>query len=148
MTYHERRALASLLSAVVMALVYSVYVLQRFPTGNPYSADVFRFWGLVFLIFIPVSIAVNIAIQIVVSMAHAMATREKDTPLSDERDRLIQLRATRNAIYVFMVGFLLAMGSLAIGMPPSVMFIVLIVSGVVTEIVGALSQLYFYRRGF
>lgn len=148
MTYHERRALASLLSAVVMALVYSVYVLQRFPTSNPYSADVFRFWGSVFLIFIPVSIAVNIAIQIVVSMAHVMATREKETPLSDERDRLIQLRATRNSIYVFMVGFLLAMGSLAIGMLPSVMFIVLIVSGVVTEIVGALSQLYFYRRGF
>ena len=148
MTYHERQALASLASTVLMALVYFAYLLPHYPTGDPYSADIFRFWGSAFLFLIPVSIAVNIAIQIMLSITYAMTTKEKETRVSDERDKLIELRALRNAIYVFALGFLLAMGSLAIGMSPSVMFIVIIVSGVVTQIVGAFSLLYFYRRGF
>jgi hypothetical protein len=147
MSYQERRAVASLFSAILISVFYFAYLLQRYPAASPYSADLFRFWGSSILVFIPVSIAANIAIQIVVTMAHTMSTKEKEPPLLDERDRLIELRSTRNAIYVFAVGFLLAMGSLAIGMPPSVMFIVLMVSGVLTEIVGALSQLYLYRRG-
>jgi hypothetical protein len=148
MTYHERRALASLLTAVAMAVIYAVYVLQKYPAGDPYSAQVFHFWGVAMLILIPVSIAVNIVIQIVLSMAHTMSTREMDRSFSDERDKLILLRSTLNAIYVFAVGFLLAMLAVVLGSTPSVMFIVLIVAGLATQMVGAVSQLYFYRRGF
>jgi len=148
MSYQERRALASLISTLLFSTVYFGYVLQRYPAGDPYSPDVFRFWGLSILVYIPVSIIANIVIHIVVSMAHTMATKEQEHPFADERDRLIELRATQNAIYVFTVGFLLAMGSLAVNLPPSVKFIVLIVSGIMTGIVGALSELYFYRKGF
>jgi hypothetical protein len=148
MSYQERRAFASLISTILVSVFYFAYVLQRYPAANPYSADVFRFWGSAILVFIPVSIAANIAIQIVFTMAHTMATNEKERSFTDERDKLIELRAARNSFYAFMVGFLLAMGSLVMGMPPSVMFIVLIVSGAVTGMVGGISELYFYRRGF
>lgn len=148
MSYQERRALASLISTVLVSAVYFGYVLQRFPQGSAYSVSVFHFWGSAILITIPLSIAANIVIQITFSMAHAMTTHEKERPVIDERDKLIALRSVRNAMYVFTIGFLLAMGSLAIDMPPSVMFIILFVSGAVTGMVGALSELYFYRRGF
>jgi hypothetical protein len=69
------------------------------------------------------------------------------TSFSDERDKFIELRALRNALYVFTGGFFLAMGSLALGMPPSVMFIVLMCSGYVSGLVGDGSQIYFYRKG-
>jgi hypothetical protein len=148
MSPNERRAIVSLLTTLLVAVFFLVYVLPRYPAGNPYSADVFHFWGLAVVIFIPVSIVANIAMSIVFSIVYFMATHEKDSSFSDERDRLIELRSLRNALYVFAGGFFLAMGSLVIGMPPSVMFIVLTASGFGSGVVAGLSQLYLYRKGF
>lgn len=147
MSSQERRAIVSLLTTLLLAAIFLVYVLPRYPAGNPYSADVFRFWGWAVVILIPVSIVARIAMSIVFSIAYTMATHEKETSFSDERDKFIELRALRNALYVFTCGFFLAMGSLALGMPPSVMFIVLMCSGYVSGLVGDGSQIYFYRKG-
>ena len=147
MSAYERRALVSLLATLLLAVVFLGYVLPRYPGGNPYGAEVFHFWGLAVVILIPVSIAANIALSIIFSIVYSMATQEKQTSFADERDKLIELRALRNALYVFTCGFFLAMGSLAIGMPPSVMFIVLMVSGYGSGMVGNISQLYLYRKG-
>ena len=148
MSSQERRAIVSLLTTLLLAAFFLVYVLPRYPVGNPYSAAVFHFWGLAVVILIPVSIVANIAMSIVFSIVYSMATHEKASSFSDERDKFIELRALRNALYVFTCGFFLAMGSLVIGMPPAVMFIVLMVSGFGSAMVGDLSQLYFYRKGF
>ncbi len=148
MSYQERRTLVSLLSTILISALYFVYVFQRYPSTDAYSPDVFRFWGSAILILIPVSIVSKIVIYIVFSILNTIATQEQEPAFSDERDRSIELRATRNSLYVFTFGFLLAMGSLVIDRPPSVMFILLILSGIVSEIVGDITQVYFYRRGF
>lgn len=147
MSFQERQAFVSLLATLLLAVVFLVYVLPRYPGGNPYAAAVFHFWGLAVVILVPVSIAANIAVSIVFSIIYSIATQEKASSFADERDKLIELRSLRNALYVFTCGFFLAMGSLAIGMPPSVMFIVLMVSGYGSGMVGNLSQLYLYRKG-
>ena len=147
MSFQERQALVSLLTTLLLAVVFLVYVLPRYPGGNPYGAEVFHFWGLAVVILVPVSIAANIAVSIVFSIVYSMATQEKASSFADERDKFIELRSLRNALYVFTCGFFLSMGSLAIGMPPSVMFIVLMVSGYGSGMVGNLSQLYLYRKG-
>jgi hypothetical protein len=49
---------------------------------------------------------------------------------------------------VFVIGFVLAMGSLVVDVPPAGMFTILFCAGVVSEIVSELSQFYYYRRGF
>lgn len=148
MSYQERRAIVSLSSTIVISVFYFWYMVQRYPEGSSYSIEVFRFWGAAILILIPVSIIAKIVITIVFSILNTIATQENEPLFSDERDKLIELKATRNSLYVFMFGFLLAMGSLIIDMTPSVMFIVLIFSGIVSELVGDISQFYFYRRGF
>jgi hypothetical protein len=99
------------------------------------------------VIFILVSIVANIAISIVFNIIYSMATYEKAAPFADERDTFFELRALRNALYVFACGFFLAMGSLVLGMPPSGMFIVLMCSGCASGIVAPLTQLSLYRRG-
>jgi len=147
MSFQERQALVSLLTTLLLAVVFLVYVLPRYPGGNPYGAEVFHFWGLAVVILVPVSIAANIAISIVFSIVYSMATQEKASSFADERDKLIELRSLRIALYVFTCGFFLAMGSQALGMSPSVMFIVLMVSGYGSGMVGNLSQLYLYRKG-
>jgi len=148
MSYHERRALVSLINTILISAIYFVYVLLRFPQGNPYSVEVFHFWGSSIFILVPLSIIGAIILQIVFSIVNTMATHEKESTLADERDRSIQLRALRNTLFVFVFGFSLAMGSLVIDMPPSIMFITIFFSGFVSGIVRDISQLYFYRRGF
>jgi hypothetical protein len=148
MSYQERRSIVNLISTILISALYSAYMIQRYPEGNAYSADVFRFWGAFFLILIPVSIAAKIVIAIVFAILNAIATREEELPITDERDKLIETKAQTNSSYVFIVGFILAMGSLAIDMPPTIMFITLLLSGIVSEMVSEISQFYFYRRGF
>ena len=147
MSAHERQAIVSLFTILLLAVFFAVYVLPKYPTGNPYAPEVFRFWGLAFVVLVPVSIVTNIVVSIVFNMAYAMATRQKASSFADERDKFIELRALRNALYAFITGFSLAMGSLAIGMPPSVMFIVLMASGYGSGVVANISQLYLYRKG-
>jgi hypothetical protein len=147
MSAHERQAVVSLLTTLLVAAFFVGSVLPRYPAGNPYAPAVFHFWGLAFVVLVPVSIVANIAVSIVFSVVYAMATRQKASSFADERDKFIELRALRISLYVFTAGFSLAMGSLAIGMPPSVMFIVLMGAGYGSGLVGNISKLYLYRQG-
>jgi hypothetical protein len=147
MSAHERQSIVSLLTTLLLAVFFVVYVLPRYPVGNPYAPEVFHFWGLAFVVLVPVSIVANIVVSIVFSMAYSMTTRQKASSFADERDKFIELQALRNALYAFITGFSLAMGSLAIGMTPSVMFIILMASGYGSGVVGDISKLYLYRKG-
>jgi uncharacterized membrane protein len=148
MSYQERRSLVNLISIILITAVYSAYMIQRYPAGSAYSPEVFHFWGAFFLILIPVSVVARIIIYIIFHIINAIATREEEPPITDERDKLVELKASQNSLYVFAVGFILAMVALVVGMPPAAMFIILICSGVASEMVGDISQFYFYRRGF
>jgi len=147
MSARERQAIVSLLTTLLLAVFFAGYLLPRYPAGNPYAPEVFHFWGVAFVVLVPVSIVANIVVSIIFSVVYAMATQQKASSFADERDKLIELRALRNALFAFTAGFSLAMGSLAIGMPPSVMFIVLMGSGYGSGLVGNISQLYLYRQG-
>jgi hypothetical protein len=57
------------------------------------------------------------------------------------------LKAFRNSFFLFVLGFLLAMGSLIFYQPTHVMFIILILSGFISDVTGSLTKLYHYRRG-
>ena len=58
--YDEVRDLSRLLApTLLLAAIFWVYVLPRYPVGNPYSAAVFHFWGVAVVILIPVSIVAN-----------------------------------------------------------------------------------------
>jgi uncharacterized membrane protein len=148
MSFQEKRAVVAFITTLLVSAVYFAVMLQRYPEGDVYSADVFRYWGTVILILIPVSIVAKIIVHIGFSIVNTLATQEEEPSITDERDHLIELRAARNSLYVFTIGFALAMGALVIDMPPSTMFIVLILSGILSEVAGDLTQFYLYRRGF
>lgn len=148
MSYHERRALISVLSTIVIIVLYSAYMGQRYPQAEPYSPEVFHYWGAFFLILIPVTVIAKILVMIMFSIVNVILTREADPIVSDERDNLIELRAIRSSQYVFGIGVILAMGALVMNQPPATMFILLICAGVVTELVSDMSQFFLYRRGF
>ena len=65
-----------------------------------------------------------------------------------ERDKLIDLKDTKTVYYVSGFGGFLAMLTFVLGQPGLVMFSLLIFFGVAAQIVGDISRLYLYRRGF
>ncbi len=147
MSYQERRAIVSLISTILITTAYSAYMLQRYPEADAYSKDIFSFWGTFIVILIPVSIAARIIIYIIFSIINTIATNENEPDFADERDKLIELKASRNSLYVFSIGFLIAMVAIVLERPPAVMFSILIGAGLLSDIISEFSQFYFYRRG-
>jgi len=148
MSYQERRAIVNIISSVLITAFYSAYMVERYPQVDSYAPDIFHFWGSYIMLLIPVSIVARIIIYIIFSIINTIATREQQPDIEDERDKLIELKASQNSGYVFIIGFVLAMGSLVISQPPAVMFIILIGFGLASDVLSNLFQFIYYRRGF
>lgn len=147
MDIKEKRIFISLIGSVLILGFYAYYVYSRYIAGNLDILNDFRFWGKSFLILIPVAIVTQIIIQIIFAIYVHATSKEEIDPVEDERDKLIELKAIKISHYLFIVGFMLAMGSLALGSQPWIMFVVLISSGFIASVVNEIARLYFYRRG-
>ena len=148
MNYQENRIIGYLISVLLAVGYYSIQVFQKYQEGNFDSTTISSSRGSVVLIAIAVQIVLSIFMGILFSVIPASTRREKDISLSDERDQLIDLKADRISHAVFGVGFLLAMITLAVELPPLVMFNLIVYSGFGATIVGFITKLYLYRRGF
>jgi hypothetical protein len=147
MTYQEKKSILSIISTILIFGGYCLYMYPQFPEGDIESADTFRFWGSFVLTLILVSIVAQIIIGIIFVIAFRITTGEKEPTFVDELDKLIDLKAFRNSFLVFVLGFLLAMGSLVIDQPSQVMFMVLIAAGFISDVTGSVTRLYHYRNG-
>jgi hypothetical protein len=147
MTYQEKQNIVNIFSGLLITAIYAWMVYQRQLQGRFDLSEDFSKWGVIFLIFIGVSIVSRIIIQIIFHILNAIATREQEVPAVDERDKLVKLKATRNSYYVFTSGFVLSVMALAIGMPVYGMFIAFVVFGLIAEIMDNGSQIYYYRKG-
>ncbi|MFC0273686.1 hypothetical protein ACFFIX_20035 [Metabacillus herbersteinensis] len=147
MTYQEKKSIVSLFSAILIFGFYCLYMYPRYPGGGLESTETFRYWGTFVLILTLFSIVSHIIISIIFNIVFRITTREKEPAFADELDKLIDLKANRNSFFVFIVGFLLAMGSLFIYQPSQVMFIILIISGFISDVTGSVTKFYHYRKG-
>ena len=147
MSYQEKQNIVNIFSGLLITIVYAFIVYQRHLQGRFDLTVDFNKWGVIFLVFIGVSIIVRIIIQIIFHIINAIATREEKTPVEDERDKLIKLKATRNSYYAFTSGFVLSVMGLALGMPVYGIFIAFVGFGLISEIIDNGSQIYYYRKG-
>lgn len=148
MSYQEKRSIVYLISTLLIFGFYYIYVFQVHPQKSFGDTTDFKFWGITILLIVPAMIVVNIITHIVFNIINAIATREKIPSIEDELDKLVELRANRNAYTTFMLGFMLSMGTQALEMPPYVMFNALVISILAASIMWSSTQFYFYRKGF
>ncbi len=144
----EKQILVSLINMILILGSYSLYIYYKYIAGNLAILNDFKFWGKAYLILIPVAIGAQIIIHIIFFIVNKIVTNEDAPTITDERDKLIELKAIKLAHWTFIAGFILSMGSQAIGMQPWVMFIALIYSGFLAAIVSETAKIYFYRKGF
>jgi hypothetical protein len=135
------------ISMLVILGLYSLYVYNRYVAGDPGIINNFRFWGKSMMILIPVMIVAMIIIHIIFAIINKIVTNEDIPTITDEMDRLIELKALRISHWIYSLGFILAMGSQAIGMQPWVLFVTLISSCFLGGIIEGLAKIYFYRKG-
>ncbi|MEH7097380.1 hypothetical protein [Neobacillus vireti] len=147
MTYQEKKSIVTLIGAILIFASYCFYMYPRLPEGGLESTETFRFWGSFVLNLTLFSIATHIVVSIIFNIIFTMTTQEKLPTFADELDKLIELKAHRNSFFVFIVGFLLAMGSLIIVHPSQVMFMILIMFGFISDVTGSVTKLYHYRKG-
>jgi len=150
MSYQEKNITVSLVSHLLIGVYYLSQLFQMQQAGGLVAAKVFSLWAIVIVAIIVVNIIGSILTNILLSIVHAIKTRsdQEERFIEDERDNLIGLKGSKVSYITFSIGVLIAMLSFAFGQPPLVMFSLLILSSIVAEIIGDLSQLYLYRKGF
>jgi len=125
------------LQLVGLVVVFGVYFATVLPAM---TADV---TPSQIALFVLVVIALA-ALQAAGHIAIAIADRRTDT---DERDRVIALKGTRNAAYVLATGVFFSLCAALVIDGNSAFMHILLGSWVLAELVGIASQLVMYRRG-
>ncbi len=147
MGQQEKQSIVSMIGSVLVIGFYSMYIYRNYLSADLELLNDFQFWGRSFLYLIPIGIAVQIAIHIVFAIFNRIVTGENLTDFSDERDKLIELKSIRISHWIFITGFMLSMGSLALGMKPYVMFITLISAGFLASLASEIAKIIYYRKG-
>ncbi len=143
----EKQVLVSLFASLVVIVFYSLHVYNRYIESNPEIINDLRFWGRSFIVLIPVAIITQIVVHIVFAIINKIVTNEDLTDREDERDQLIELKSLRASYWVFIIGFMSAMGAVALGMELWVMFVTLIFSGFLSDLISSSVKIWYYRKG-
>lgn len=145
-------------------VAYCTYVYGKYQSGA-IAADDLKFWAGAMLMFIGIGIVAGIAIQIVfhILLSVAIAVQEKvrngmcddediektigAEMITDEMDKLIELKSMRIGFSVAGIGFVAALVSLILNYSPAVMINIMFVSFSAGSLLEGFTQLYFYRKG-
>ena len=151
MSFQEKNITVSLVNFTLILGFYSIKMFQLIQGESFNSTNVFRLWGITIALAVVVTILATILTHIGSAIIHAIKTGEEKSDIEDiedERDRLIDLRGTKITYLISSIGGFLSMLTFVLGQPPLVMFTLLIFSGLVAQIIGDISRLRLYRRGF
>jgi hypothetical protein len=137
MSFREKSAWITL---VTILLVFGIYVTHG---TNLLSPDPGLWDAHVIAICIAAFIVIELAAHLVLYLRFP---KEARTP-KDERERLIDLRATRLAAYVYVIGTFIAIlaGTHATGLATGVW---VLFAFVIAEVVNYSMRIFLYRRGF
>ncbi|HUK02452.1 MAG TPA: hypothetical protein VLW26_09265 [Steroidobacteraceae bacterium] len=140
MSFREKSAWITF--AVLLVSFGSYFAALALQLAMPQHALPPRFLGWIFIVALAGLVILEIALHIIVAVVSPTDARAP----KDERDRLIELRSSRVAFYVLLLGTLLAIGVVHIHarlwlLANSVFFAIWI-----AELTHYGSRLYFYRR--
>ena len=151
MTFNEKNKMVTLVNFSLILVYFLIRVFQMIRNNNFIPESIFRLWGITIVWAIVITILGTILTHIVATIIEAIKTGNEEPEvddIEDERDKLIELKGTRATYTVSSLGSGIAMLTFVFGQPPLVMFTLLIFFGLVAQIVGDISRLMLYRRGF
>jgi hypothetical protein len=150
MSYQEKNITVSLVSYLLIVGYYLANWFQMYQEEGLVSNKLFGLWVIVILATIIVNIVASILTNIVLTIVEAIKAKKYEEPrfIADERDQLIELKGIRSSYITFSLGVLVSVLAFAFGQLPLVMVSMIVFFAILAEIIGDISQIYLYRRGF
>lgn len=152
MSYQEKRSFVTVMSGLFIFAIYFAVVWSRYQgfslemLGN--TDSMLRFWATVMLIFVPVTVVGRILFLIGFTIVYRITAGEDPPDFDDERDKIIELKVNQISQALFAVGFVGSMIPIVAGLSVTAMFVVILASGLISEIIGETARILMYRRGF
>jgi hypothetical protein len=164
MSYQEKRSIVSIVTGLIILLAYFVYTYTKYQAGVVSEGDL-KFWAGAMLLFIAIGVIATIIIQILfhilLSISIAIQAKAKDEKcddkeiekeielemVSDEMDKLIELKSNVVGFGVAGVGFVFGLIALVMDYSVAVMLNIVFASFSIGSILEGITQLYFYRKG-
>ncbi len=135
-TFQEKSIIVTLTTTLIIFSGYFVTAFTMLAQPDvPEASIIALFIGAVVLM---------VAVQIGVHVIIALFSKHEE---SDERDKLIKLKATRISYYVLVAGIWATAVSPALWSSTFMILNLLILSFMLSAIIGQISQLVMYRRG-
>ena len=171
MYYQEKKTGVTILSGLLVLAAYSIYGLMKYQAVGAQLLQDTKFWATAMLVCIGAGILLVVLTQIIFHILLAVSQEVKKeiakagadnacgkgigdscqgleiAEVEDEMDKQIALRSLRNSYVLVGVGFVLALVSLVMEMPPAIMLNVVFLSFQIGSLVDGFSQLYYYKRG-
>jgi len=151
MSFQEKNITVTLVNFSLMLGYLLIRVLQMMQSDTFDAPHVFRLWGIIIVLAVVVTISATILTHMVIAAIEVIRTGNKEPEfedLADERDKLIDLRGTKVTYQITSLGGFVAMLTFVLGQPPLVMFTLFIFFGVLAQVIGDITRLMLYRRGF
>ncbi len=152
MTFQEKRSLTYIITNLISMVVYGLIVYNKYQAGDFNVDNLMKFWALRILWYIPIVIVVRIVVEILLNIFHAISNEIKgeeqdDLGITDERDKLIEHKANRISMFIFAVGFVLALVTQVMDLSIHWFFLSMISFGTIGEVLSEVLKINYYRKG-
>lgn len=132
--------------------IYSFIMYSRFQNGLYSTMTLLRFWSIFFLLLMLISIVLSVLSEILLGIMLGIKkelSKDPDTltDIIDERDKLIELKTTKFAQYVFVLGFISGLVALYFDASIHYFFIFVLVFGFLSEVTEHGLNIYYREKG-
>lgn len=145
MNYHEKKSLVTLSTQIITSVAYVLHSYNKHADLAP-DADLIEFWARTLVFMIPVFIAAHVAALVVFAVANQVITGEGFPKFTDERDRLIELKALRVEYFTTTFGIFSFALSVMLDKSTSWAFAMLMGSMLSASIFGSITRYNLYRK--
>ncbi len=147
MSCGERDALTSLITTLIVIVLFVLLLLGQHAAGDFAGSDGLQVWAQSVLLLVCASIGIAIVVAIVFHIAYSTLTGDKPDDRRDERDRDIDRRALTFAWYLLSFGILGVVIDLALGASAFRALNLMLALCAVSELFKDAVRLALYRRG-
>ena len=149
MSFEERNTLAFIVVSLIVGAIFALRIQAAFSAGMFVGDGGLMVWARMALWIIPVGIVLCIGGVILTHIAYAVLTQDRDGRMqTDERDQMIALRGLQVTLVVLSGGVIGTLGLIASGWSALIALNALLFGCWLSDLIGNLVKLYFYRRGF
>jgi len=150
MSFQEKNFAVTMVNFSLILLYYSIRLWVMIENETFNLENVTWLWITIIIWSVVVTILATILTHIVSAIIEAIKTKKEPTVkgIADERDKIIDLKGTKITYTISSLGGFVAMLTFVLGQSGLVMFSLLIFFGLLAQVIGDITRLYLYRRGF